>query len=121
MKRRERSIGLLLLVLTLLFNGCQAAAPQPDAPAEPVEQTTRTIVDLLDRQVTIPAKVDRIVAIGPGALRLYVYAGNLDYLVGVEQIETGASMGRCYAMANPQLQNLPVIGPGGPNNAPDAE
>ena len=38
-----------------------------------------TVTDLLGREVTVPAEVEKVVAIGPGALRLYVYAGVLDY------------------------------------------
>jgi iron complex transport system substrate-binding protein len=76
---------------------------------------------MLGREVLIPANVERVVAIGPGALRQYVYAGNLDYVVGVEQMETGKVSGKPYMLANPDLASLPVIGQGGPNNAPDPE
>jgi iron complex transport system substrate-binding protein len=79
------------------------------------------VTDLLGREVSIPATVDGVVAIGPGALRLVVYAGNLDYVVGVEEIEANSSTGRPYMLANPSLAELPVIGQGGPNNAPDPE
>jgi iron complex transport system substrate-binding protein len=105
---------LLLLVLALfLLSGCNVAAQTG------VEQAT--VTDLLGREVSIPAKIERTVAIGPGALRLYVYAGNLDYIVGVEQMEVDSSTGRPYLLANPSLAELPVIGQGGPNNAPDPE
>jgi iron complex transport system substrate-binding protein len=62
-----------------------------------------------------------VVAIGPGALRLYVYAGDLDYLVGIEQMDASDATGKPYMLANPELAKLPVIGQGGPNNAPDPE
>jgi iron complex transport system substrate-binding protein len=75
----------------------------------------------LGRKVSVPADVSRVIAIGPGALRLYVYAGNLDYVVGVEQIEASSPTGRPYLLANPELAELPIIGQGGPNNAPDPE
>ena len=79
------------------------------------------VTDLLGREVSIPAEVDRVVTVGPGALRLFVYAGNLDFLVGIEEIDTGDVSFRPYMLANPTLATLPVIGQGGPSNAPDPE
>jgi iron complex transport system substrate-binding protein len=106
---------LILLVLAplLLLSGCQAAS---QGGGEQV-----TVTDLLGRKVTIPATVERVIAIGPGALRLYVYAGNLDYIVGVEQMDADSAVGKPYLLANPSLAELPIIGQGGPNNAPDPE
>jgi iron complex transport system substrate-binding protein len=111
---RTRFSIIFLLVLALpIISGCNAVA---QAGGDQV-----TVTDLLGREVSIPAKVARVVAIGPGALRLYVYAGDLDYLVGVEQIEADDPTGRPYLLANPGLAELPVIGQGGPNNTPDPE
>lgn len=36
-------------------------------------------------------------------------------------MEKDSPIGRPYLLANPSLASLPVIGPGGPNNAPDPE
>ena len=112
---KQRSIIILLFVVLVLsvLSGCSTAGESSAA--------TITVTDLLGREVAIPAAVERVVAIGPGALRLYVYAGNLDYVVGVEQMETGDVSGKPYMLANPALAELPVIGQGGPNNAPDPE
>jgi len=79
------------------------------------------VTDLLGREVALPTQVDRVVAIGPGALRFYVYAGNPEHLVGVEEIETSDVRFKPYMLANPNLSALPVIGQGGPNNALDPE
>jgi iron complex transport system substrate-binding protein len=87
---------------------------------EPASQEV-TVIDRVGRTVILPAPARRVVAIGPGALRLYVYAGNLDYIVGVEEMETGDVSGKPYMLANPDLAKLPIIGLGGPQNAPDAE
>ncbi len=89
-----------------------------------IDQTVKTeitVTDMLGRSVTLPAPAARVVAIGPGALRLYVYAGDLEYVVGVEEMETGDVSGKPYMHVNPQLAKLPIIGLGGPNNAPDPE
>ena len=103
----------LVTILSVFLVGCSAANPN--------KTETVSVTDLLGRDVSVPADVSRVVAIGPGALRLYVYAGNLDYVVGVEQIEADSPTGRPYLLANPELAELPVIGQGGPNNAPDPE
>jgi iron complex transport system substrate-binding protein len=114
MKSRFFTILMLLVtVLSVFLVGCNAANPN--------KTETVSITDLLGREVSVPADISRVVAIGPGALRLYVYAGNLDYVVGVEQIEADSPTGRPYLLANPELAELPVIGQGGPNNAPDPE
>ena len=114
MKSRLITIFISLVIsLSSTLVGCNTVNP---TKAEDV-----TVTDLLGREVSIPADVTRVIAIGPGALRLYVYAGNLDYVVGVEQMEADSSTGRPYMLANPDLADLPVIGQGGPNNAPDPE
>lgn len=115
MKKSSVSLLVIVLIAPLVLSACGGAA----APA-PANQTV-TVTDLLGRQVNVTAKATRVVAIGPGALRLYVYAGNLDYVVGVEGMESGDVSGKPYMLANPALAKLPVIGQGGPNNAPDAE
>lgn len=106
-------ISLFFLLGLFVLSACQ--------PATQTAADTRTITDLVGREVTIPASVTRVVAIGPGALRLVVYAGDLDSVVGVEQMDADSPTGKPYLLANPQLADLPVIGQGGPNNAPDPE
>lgn len=113
MKTRFFAVLALLALGLSALSGCQTAPQGSDAQA--------TVTDLLGRKVTLPAAAKRVVAIGPGALRLCVYAGNLADVVGVEQVETGDIAGKPYMLANPDLAKLPVIGLGGPNNAPDPE
>jgi iron complex transport system substrate-binding protein len=110
---KPRALFFLFVLHLFLLGGCQSAA---QGEAEHIKVT-----DLLGREVAIPTDVQRVVAIGPGALRMYVYAGNLDQVVGVEQMETGDVSGKPYMLANPELAALPIIGQGGPNNAPDPE
>uniref|UniRef100_A0A7C4BCX3 Iron ABC transporter substrate-binding protein n=1 Tax=Ignisphaera aggregans TaxID=334771 RepID=A0A7C4BCX3_9CREN len=87
-------------------------------PEEPYVQ----IIDVLNRTVRIPRNLSRIVAIGPGALRLVTYINATHLLVGVEQLELKSCVGRDYAMAFCELfSKLPVIGPGGPRSLPNPE
>lgn len=80
-----------------------------------------TVTDMAGRKVTIPKDASKFVAIGPGALRLYCYVGNADKIVGVEEMEKKNPNGRPYMVVNKSLLNLPVVGAGGPGNAPDSE
>jgi len=138
MKQKLFTVLLLAVLAASVLNACSAAETpafqEPAVTEAPVAEATEalaaagdpaaefvTVTDMLGRQVEVPAEVTRVVAIGPGALRLYVYAGSLDYVVGVEEMEKGDVSGKPYMLANPDLAKLPVIGQGGPNNAPDPE
>ncbi|OCZ50931.1 hypothetical protein A7D23_13880 [Dehalobacter sp. TeCB1] len=103
-----------LFCLTFLFSGCSAQSSQ-NASAK------ITVTDTLGRQVEINGTAKKVVAIGPGALRLCCYFENTDIFAGIEQMEIDSPTGRPYLYANPSLAKLPVIGPGGPNNAPNPE
>lgn len=83
-----------------------------------------TITDMTGRQVTTPRDPERVVCLGPGALRLVVYLQAQDKVVAVEDMEKANPGGRPYWIAQPQLKRLPSCGPGGPaaiNKKPDLE
>ena len=85
---------------------------------------TITVNDMAGRQVAAPHDPDRIVCLGPGALRLIVYLQAEAKVVGVESMEKRHDMGRPYWIAHPELARLPSCGPGGPasiNKKPDLE
>ncbi len=110
----KKLFALILVVLALILSGCAQ---------EEKQQVEKTVVtDMLGRTVEVPEKVERVVAVGPGALRLIVYLNTTDMVVGVEDAETAWSpMGRPYRMAHPELAEKPIIGKGGPNPSPNAE
>lgn len=86
--------------------------------------TAMQITDLAGRQVAVPANPARIVCLGPGCLRLIVYLGGQDKLVGIEALEKRFPDGRPYYLAYPELGRLPTVTPGGVpgiNNLPDLE
>lgn len=117
---RKRYMCLLpavLLLVVFLLSGCGSKVAQESAAGT----KTNTVTDLLGRQIALTIPAERVVAIGPGALRLYCYVNGVNKVVGVEQMEKDSPTGRPYLLANPSLTDLPVIGPGGPNNAPDPE
>lgn len=85
--------------------------------------TNNYVIDFMGRNVTLPERVTKVVAIGPGSLRLVCYLNALDLIVGVEESEVmWGFTGRDYAMAYGELfKDLPTIGPGGPGKPPNPE
>jgi len=87
-------------------------------------QQKLSVSDLEKRVVEVPRNPERIICLGPGALRLICYLGMTKKVVGVERFEKSPPVGRAYLWTNPDLANLPVIAPGGPagiNKEPDLE
>ena len=102
-----------LMVVLLCFWSCATAAA-----------AASSVTDLAGRTVTVPDNPERIICLGPGALRLIVYLEAQNVLAGVESMEKQFPAGRPYWIAQPQLKALPVIGPGGAgaiNKKPDME
>ncbi len=112
--RRVRGAWGLALVL-LLVMACTPVTPSSSSPA-------LSLRDMAGRSVQLARVPRRVVGVGPGALRLIVYAGAVDRVVGVEGVEKRwKPTGRPYAMAHPEVRELPTIGPGGPGRPPDPE
>ena len=65
--------------------------------------------DMLGRKVMVPEKVEKIVGLRAGALRLLVYMDAIDLIAGIEEIERRSY--RPYLLAHPELKELPIIGP----------
>lgn len=107
------SMSCWILAMVLFLAGGLAMAGDP-----------MTITDMAGRKVTVPADTGRIIAVGPGALRLICYLDAKDKVVAIENFEKVRAQGRPYWTASPELKDLPVIGPGGPqhiNKEPDLE
>jgi len=85
----------------------------------------RTVTDLAGRNVAVPKKVERLIALGPGALRLVAYLGATDRIVGIEDFEKRMARDlyvRPYANTlGDKFLGLPVVGAGGPGALPDPE
>jgi iron complex transport system substrate-binding protein len=91
-------------------------------PCQAYESSTFT--DMVGREVTLSQSPERIICISPGTLRLILYVGGKDKVVGVEDLEKANPKTRPYWIANSDLYRLPSIGPGGPNTInkePDLE
>lgn len=80
--------------------------------------------DLLGRKVAIN-KAQSFIFLGPGALRLGVYLGLEDKLVGIERVEqkpsvSPAAVYRVY-LGQDFLNQFPVVSEGGPGKMPNLE
>jgi len=73
----------------------------------------KSVVDSLNRKIDIPDNINKVVAIGPGALRLIVYLNSQKKVVGIEKREHQYIKARPYILANKELLKLPIIGRGG--------
>lgn len=93
-------------------------------PALASAAAAQVVQDMAGRSVRAPKAVQRIVALGPGALRLVVYLGAMDRVVGVEEAEKGRFpfAARPYGLAvRERIMALPSVGEGGAGRNPDPE
>ncbi len=123
----KKMLALLLAAALLTLAACGAAPEdtqiQPEYPTETAAPIS--YADMVGRLLELyPGSYKRVVCIGAGALRLYSYVGDMDLLVGVEDIDNETAEGRPamfdsvsrpYYQANRELlSQLPSCGVGGP-------
>ena len=96
LKEKKIKVIILTILIILLSTGIGIKAAE--------------IEDLAERKVEIPAEINKIAAVGPGALRLVVYLEAEEKIIGVEEFEK-RNQKRPYILAKPELLQLPVIGP----------
>ena len=77
-----------------------------------VSAQARTVTDAMGRNVEVPDLVQRVICSGPGCLRLLTYLRAQDFAVAADDIESRRNRfdARPYALANPQIRELPVFG-----------
>lgn len=81
------------------------------------------ITDMYSRNINLPEKINKIIAIGPGALRLITILGADDKIVGIEKVEHSAINFSEYRtiLGEKRIKSLPIIGAGGANKLPNLE
>lgn len=81
-----------------------------------------TFKDMFDREVEIKNN-QKIVAIGPGALRLISYMDMQDKIVGIEKLELDLDFKSPYRVLldSDKILSLPIIGEGGAGKLPNLE
>ena len=117
MFRRMNGMIMILVAAIIVLSGCGQSGVSTQGTL-----AKSKVTDIVGREVNVPVLANRIVAIGPGALRLVCYDQAAEKVVGVENVETQWPEAiRPYILAYPQLKNLPVIGQGGPEYVPNME
>jgi iron complex transport system substrate-binding protein len=115
----------LLLSTAILLSLVSCGGGSSEVSNSISENTEVKITDLANRKLTIDtSKVNKVVCVGAGALRLYSYVGDMNKLSGAEDIDrtTGekgsnpfVTASRPYYDVNKDLlKNLPTCGLGGP-------
>jgi iron complex transport system substrate-binding protein len=98
---KNKLTTLFLCAVIVFLSGCHSRTTR---------NTNGTVVkDMLGREVTVPAKVDRVVGIRAGTLRLLLYMDAADMIAGIE--EGDARTQRPYLTPYPDLLKLQIIGP----------
>ena len=115
---------LILLSSILALSSCGGTPTSTSTSGGQVKE----IIDLQNRTVTIDkTKVDRVICLGAGALRMYSYIGDLSKLVGVEEIDrttfgVGTALRPYYLVNQDTFKAVPSCGTGGPmDQAPNYE
>ena len=112
----------LALALSLSLAACVPSEPESapvaalGAALEHAVPDNRVVVDVLGREVEIPAIVETIIALGSGAPRIAAYLGVMDMLAGAEEYDTRDEVVviRDYHPAYHELlRALPIVGAGG--------
>jgi len=107
------ALGLFALM------GCggagESAADESAAAAVDEPTTTRTITDVVGREVEIPASPENIIAIGVGGPRMAAYLDVMDLLVGAEDsdIDEVVVLRDYNPVWHDWLATLPSVGQGG--------
>ncbi len=80
--------------------------------SRPAWPANRILTDGVGRKVEVPVKIERLIASGPGTLRLVTYLQAHDKIVAVDDMEKKRPQfdARPYALANPQFKQLPMFG-----------
>ncbi len=128
-------LTLILMLVLVLVSGCSAnadASPQSDQPQKEPEQQqeqqeqqdqgkdqanesidSRTITDMLGREITIPHQVETVATLGSAA-RLLTYADCADRITGLSDLEKEVNPGMPYAYINRDyFQTLTSVSSGG--------
>ncbi|WP_297416657.1 iron ABC transporter substrate-binding protein [Thermococcus sp.] len=122
----KKFLAVFLIAMVVAVSGCIGSSASSGTSTATsshgnASQQYVQITDALGRTVKVPANVSRVVAVGPGALRILVYLNATKDVVGIEEFEKRFPYGRPYILAHPELLKLPIIGPGGPGKLPNFE
>ena len=108
----------LLMIVILNFSSCNMGRDAQNGKISrgaTSKTETRIVTDVWGRQVRIPAKVERIITLGPGAPRIAAYLDVMDKLVGAEEynVRNFTAIRDYNPVHHDRFRALPVVGTGG--------
>ncbi|MCS3923846.1 ABC transporter substrate-binding protein [Methanosalsum natronophilum] len=110
-------IALMVIASIVSFSGCLGGDGGGGDIDGGEAQATIQVTDMAGRTVEVPENVDRVAAVGAGALRQLAYFNAMDKAVGTEQYEQEEEAVP-YIIANKDIiANLPSVGPNHGGNA----
>ncbi len=119
MKKSTKLAIILILCMLLVLPVVLTACGGDEKP----KSDTKIVTDVNGFEVEVPKKVEKILCLGSGTLRMISYAGAQNMLIGVEDMENenkvaiSSIIGKPYSYANKDFfKTLPSIGLGGGKN-----
>jgi iron complex transport system substrate-binding protein len=116
----RKVFGLILVLMMMGLVACRPRTAQNQGAAGTAVSGSRTggsrtVTDVWGREVTIPAKAERIICLGSGAPRIAAYLDVIDMLVGAEDADIRSMVVlRDYSpVYHETLKVLPSVGQGG--------
>lgn len=106
MSRRLRAVGVCCISLALgltALSGCGQSATSTQAPKTTQANTTRTVVDLAGRTVTLPSQVTRVGTDYPAVNQMVFMLGGMDRLVATDQ---GEAPNKIFETIYPRLKSI---------------
>ena len=107
MKQKKLSHNVFLLILLVVIvplSGCAGNMPSAQNPHAQDSSVSRTLIDIAERSVEIPASPQHVICSSGGPLRLLTYLEAEDMIVGVDSAETSYRANiQPYTLANPQF------------------
>ena len=104
-------ISIQTILVILIFSACFGCSHKT------IEKTGgKQVTDMLGRDVMVPEKSTKIVALNAGMLRLITWLDATEYICAIEGNEKKRQVP--YLYAHPEIRDLPIIGTG---NDPEPE
>jgi len=103
-----------LLALLIVAVAALSACGSENVISSEMGAATRIVTDVWGREVEIPANVETIVTLGPGATRIATYLNVVDKIVGAETQTAGFNVLMDFnPVVHERFYTLPIVGQGG--------
>jgi len=115
----RKQLFLLILVALLLvaaggLTACSSEDVHSNTYSTEAQSETRIVTDVWGREVIIPAHVETIVTLGPGATRIAAYLDVIDMIIGAETQTAAFNILMDFnPIVHETFSTLPIVGRGG--------